>query len=209
MLSDDGTLVTGDEYGVGDVAVLGRFKAVMEHSEESTTILSLAAGMKLATGRTDGKDSEGELLDAHVQLGTGSTDFLAGLSGFLAWDRTALIANLLGGITTKGANGHQFGNNLNYDLSARYRVYPSDYEGIQFFATLGINGEWRGKELQDGTEVEDSGGNVTYVAPGIQIFFSPAISFEAVYQYPFLHGLHGHQLGEDYRIMSGVQFLLR
>jgi hypothetical protein len=181
----------------------------VDHDIESTTILSFSAGVKLPTGRTDGKDSEGNLLDAHIQLGTGSTDFVTGVSGFLARDRTALILNLLGGFTTKGVNGHQFGNNLNYDLTARYRVYPADFEERQFFATLGVNGEWRGRETQDGIEDGHSGGNVIFLTPGIQIFFSPSISFEASFQYPIIHGLHGQQLGEDYRIASGLQVLLR
>ena len=208
QLSDDGTMVTGNQFGVGDVSLILRYKALVEHAMESTTILSFTAGVKLPTGRTDGTDSEGNLLDAHIQLGTGSTDFLTGVSGFFARDRTALILNLLGGFTTKGANGHQFGNNLNYDLTARYRVYPADYEETQFFATLGVNGEWRGKEIQDGIADDFSGGSVTYVTPGIQIFFSPVISFEASFQYPIVHGLHGQQLGEDYRITTGLQVLL-
>lgn len=77
----------------------------------------------------------------------------------------------------------------------------------QFFATVGINGEWRGRELQDGITDENSGGNVTYVSTGAQIFFTPSISLEALFQYPVIHGLYGEQLGESYRIVTGLQLL--
>lgn len=209
QVTTDGDLVTGNQFGIGDILLLLRYKALVEHDGESTTILSFAAGTKLATGRTDGKDSQGDLLDAHMQLGTGSTDIVTGASGFLTWGRTALILNLLGGITTGGAHGHQFGNTLNYDLTARYKIYPAEYEEIQLFATLGLNGEWRAREKQDGIEDDDSGGNVLYLTPGIQVFFSPAISFEASFQYPVVHALHGRQLGEEYRLSGGIQVLLR
>ena len=59
----------------------------------------------------------------------------------------------------------------------------------------------------DGIPDENSGGNVTYIAPGLQIFFSPYLSFEAAYQYPLIHALPGEQLGEDYRIQTGFQLL--
>jgi hypothetical protein len=204
---DNGHLVTGNQFGLGDVALLVRYKPYTAHTTEATTILSLAAGVKLPTGRTDGKDSEGNLLDAHIQLGTGSTDFLVGASGFLSWGKTALIANVLGGINTKGANGHQFGNALNYDMSVRYKIYPAEFATTQLFATLGLDGEWRGRETEDDVTIDDSGGNVLYLTPGLQMFFSASISLEASFHYAVIHGLHGEQLGEDYRIMSGVQIL--
>ncbi len=206
-LGEDGSLVTGKQFGLGDISFLLRYKPLVSHDMERTTILSLAAGVKTPTGRTDGRDSQGELLDAHVQLGTGSTDFLTGASAMTSWERLALIINLLGALTTNGANGHRFGNTLNYEGVVRYRIMPEDYQGTFIFATLGVNGEWRAKEIQDGIPVDDSGGNVTYIAPGFQIMFTPALSLEATYQYPVIHGLHGRQLGEDYRIMSGLQLL--
>jgi hypothetical protein len=208
-VTEAGDLVTGNQFGVADIMLLLRYKALVEHDGESTSIISFAAGTKLATGRTDGKDSHGDLLDAHMLLGTGSTDVVGGVSGFLAWDRVALILNLLGSVTTGGANGHRFGNSMNYDLTARYRFYPAEFEETQFFLTLGVNGELRGKEKQDGTEDDDSGGNVLYVTPGIQVFFSPAVSFDASFQYPAVHALHGLQLGEEYRIAGGIQVLLQ
>jgi hypothetical protein len=207
ILSEDRTLVTGNQVGLADISFLFRFKPLVEHSMETSFVVSLAGGLKLPTGRTDGRDSQGNLLDAHVQLGTGSTDYLLGASGFATFDRTAVIANLLGAITGKGANGHTFGNSLNYDTSVRYKLNPDEYVEMQYFATIGINGEWRGREIQDGITLDDSGGNVTYVSAGGQIFFTPSISLEAVFQYPVIHALHGEQLGESYRIVTGVQLL--
>lgn len=207
-LNDAGAVVTGNEFGLADVTVLLRYKALVAHSMETTSILSLAGGVKLPTGRTNGRDSEGNLLDAHIQLGTGSTDMLLGVSGFMAFDRVALIANVLGAATTRGANGHEFGNILNYDASMRYRIYPSEYDDTQLFATFGVYGELRGEESQDGSHIPSTGGNVVFLSPGLQFFPLPSITIEASYHIPVIHALNGSQLGEDYRIMAGVQFLM-
>ena len=208
-LNEEGNIVTGNEFGLADVSLLLRYKALVAHDIETTSIISLSAGAKLPTGKTNGKDSEGNLLDPHIQLGTGSTDVLVGASGFLAFERVALIANLLGAITTQGANGHEFGNILNYDASIRYRLYPAEFDDeTELFATFGVYGELRGRELQDGVPVASSGGNVLFLSPGLQFYPVPSIAIEASFHMPVIHALYGSQLGEDYRVMAGVQFLM-
>ncbi len=209
QLNGAGEMVTGNEFGLADISFLLRYKALVVHDIETTSIISLAAGVKLPTGKTNGKDSDGNLLDSHVQLGTGSTDVLLGLSGFVTFERVALIGNLLGAITSAGAHGHEFGSILNYDASIRYRLYPSEYDDTQLFATFGVYGELRGHELQDGAPIASSGGNVLFLSPGLQLFPLPSISIEASYHIPLVHALNGSQLGEDYRIMAGVQFLMQ
>jgi hypothetical protein len=207
QVSSQGQLVTGNQFGIGDVAFLARYKPFVAHGMESTYIVSIAGGVKLPTGRTNGRDSQGDLLDAHVQLGTGSTDILLGASGFAAMGRTAFIVNLLGGFNGKGSSGHQFGNTLNYDATVRYGISPDDYDSPQLFATLSLIGELRGHERQDGGVDENSGGNVIYASPGVQLFVTPALTLELSYQQAIIHGLYGQQLGEDYRFVSGIQIL--
>ena len=202
-----GRVTVGNQFGQGDVSLLARFKPFVVHDVENTYILSLVTGVKLPTGRTDGRDSEGGLLDSHIQLGTGSTDLLAGTSGFATTGRFAFIVNVLGSFAGKGANGHQFGNSLNYDATVRTRVWPEEFESPQFYLTLSINGELRGHEMQDGIIDPNSGGNVLYASPGLQVFITPGLTFELSYQRPIVHTLNGQQLGEDYRLISGLQIL--
>jgi hypothetical protein len=208
MIEENGEAVTGHQFGLADMILLGRYKLLEDHTLETTTLLSASAGVKLPTGRTNGTDSRGEALDAHIQLGSGSTDFLLGVGANVARDRFALSANLLGAITGKGANNHTFGNNLNYDATLRYRVYPSEIDVQSLMVGLGVYGELRGQEREDGELVDDSGGNVIYVGPSAQYFASSRLSFEAGFHYPVVHALNGTQLGEDYRFVGGVQVLL-
>ncbi|MEK6689749.1 MAG: transporter [Nitrospirota bacterium] len=205
----------GDEFGLGDIALLGRYTFFKTHTIDTTTTIAAIVGVKFPTGKTDGKTGDGaNFLDAHLQLGTGSTDFLLGLSLSHAIGRFSMAANLLGSINTEGDVGdkkHQFGNTLNYDLTARYRVYPGKISplGQQLFLALGVNGEIRGKEKEDGIELTNSGGHTIYISPGIQVVVSPHWVFELSYSHPVYHNLNGIQLGEDYKISGGVTYLFK
>ena len=75
------------------------------------------------------------------------------------------------------------------------------------FAALAISGELRAHETQDGEIIPNSGGNVVYLSPGLQIFFSPSFSFEVSFQQPIIHALNGDQLGETFRVLSGIQYM--
>lgn len=207
------TTMKGGQQGLGDVALMGRYSFYKSHTLDSTTAVAGILGIKFPTGRTDGKTDNGvDFLDSHLQLGTGSYDYLVGLSLSHSVRRLSISANLLGTITSNGRDGntrHQFGNTLNYDVNAKYRVYPSALgePGPQFFLALGINGELTGRERTDGVTDPDSGGNTTYIAPGVQVVFAPHLVAELSYQYALYHNLYGTQLGTDYRATGGLTYL--
>ncbi len=203
----------GEQTGVGDVALMGRYTFFKTHTIETTTSLAGLAGIKFATGRTDGKTSDGaDYLDSHLQLGTGSTDYVLGFSMSHAVRRLSISANLLDVIPTEGKYGdtkHRFGNTLNYDITARWRVHPAEWAppSTQTFLSLGLNGELRGKEKENGAELANSGGHTIYLAPAVQVVAAPHWVFELSYQHPFYHNLGGTQLGEDYKAVGSATYL--
>lgn len=206
---------TGDQSGLGDILVVGRYTFLKKHTLDTTTTVAALLGIKLPTGKTDGKTTDGEhYLDAHLQLGTGSTDPLIGLSLSHSIQRFSVAANLLGVVPTEGKAGditHQFGNILNYDITGKYRVYPGTVEigesANQLFLALGINGEWRGKEKKNSVEDVNSGGNTAYLSPGVQYIMLPHWILEFSYLSAIYHNLDGTQLGEDYKAVGGVTYL--
>jgi hypothetical protein len=219
MLDPDGTPSgldaggAGTASGPGDVALMGRYTFVKQENPETTNILAGLAGIKFPTGKTNAKTAAGlDYLDSHMQPGTGSTDYLLGLSFSHSRQRFSLSANLLGTITTAGKFGntsHEFGNSLNCDVSAKYRMYPDAFSPMkpQFFVALGLNGEVREREKIDGDTIPDSGGNTIYLAPGLQLVFAPRWVVELSYQHAVYHNLNGTQLGETYKVVSGVTYL--
>ena len=205
--------MSGREMGLGDIAVLGRYSFFKRHALESTTTGAALAGIKLPTGKTNGKTMDGsEYLDAHLQLGTGSTDCLLGMSFSHALKRLSLSANLLSTITTRGKAGdkdHRFGNALNYDVTAKYRAWPAGAGpvGPQLFLALGVNGELRDREKEDGVKLPNSGGHTVYVSPAVQLVMASHWVFELSYQQAAYHNLNGKQLGENYKTNGAVTYL--
>src|SRR3989338_2214602 len=153
--------VKGDVRGLGDIALIGRYTFLKKHTIDTTTAIAALFGVKLPTARTDGKTSNGaDFLDAHLQLGTGATDFFLGFSFNYAIQRISLSANILDAIHTEGKAGdktYQFGNILNYDATGKYRIYPAlfDPEKNQCFLAFGLNGEIRDKEKENGVTVDN------------------------------------------------------
>ena len=66
-------MIRGDQFGLGDISLLGRYKVLSEHDLETTTILSVAGGVKLPTGKFHTPGFERD-----TAIGTGSTDLLVG-----------------------------------------------------------------------------------------------------------------------------------
>lgn len=203
----------GEETGLGDIAVMGRYTFFKTHTIDTTISFAGLLGVKFPTGKTNGKTDDGmEYLDSHLQLGTGSTDFLMGLSMSHIVQRFSISANLLDVIPTEGKAGdtkHQFGNTLNYDLTAKYRVYPAEFAPLsaQLFFSIGLNGELRQREKVNGVEDVNSGGHTIYLTPGVQVVAAPHWVFEFSYQHPVYHNLYGTQLGEDYKVNGAVTYL--
>lgn len=205
--------VKGDVTGLGDVSAIGRYALVKRHTLDTDTTFALVAGIKLPTGRTDAKTSDGaEYLDAHLQLGTGSYDYLAGFSCNRVSGRFALSANALASITTNGEAGaseHRFGHTLNYDITPRYRVYgeAATPTGAHVFLSLGANGEYRQREKLAGDVVANSGGHTVYIAPGVMAAVGSHLVLELTYHQSVYHELHGIQTGEDFKASGGATYM--
>ena len=76
---------------------------------------------------------------------------LLGMSASHAVKRWNLSANVLAAVATEGEFGatrHQFGDSINYDVTAKYRLWPMEVGSApgQWFVSFGLNGEWRGLE---------------------------------------------------------------
>ncbi len=203
---------TGDARGVGDLSLLGRYTFYSRHTLDTSTLLAGVFGIKLPTGSTDRRGDQGEYLDSHLQLGTGSTDLLVGVSVDHALGRYAISANLLASVAGKGETGddsHRFGNSVNYDVTGKYRVTPAVYGASSntLFVSLGVNGEYRAKEKLNGNTLPDSGGHTVYLTPGLQYQMAAHWILEATYQHAVYHDLNAMQLGENYKLFGSATYL--
>lgn len=200
---------TGTSFGLGDVALLGRYLLTESHDIATTFLTSMQLGVRFPTGSSTAKNDQGEYLDVHLQPGTGAFNFLVGLSANYVKERIGLVANGLFSIPTEGTVGdqtYQFGNALNYDVSFRYRFTPFE-SGVSLFGALGVVGEYREKEKQNGVELDDTGGHTIYLAPSIEVYLQKFL-FEVSFWQPIAHHLNGTQLGETFKTYAGISLIL-
>lgn len=208
--------------GFADISLRLSYYLIADHEiandgSMAMRALAVTGGVKFATGST-AFTVLGQPADPDVELSTGTTDFLFGLGYMTGQDNWTIGAdgmfNLRG--PGPGYDGHVYGNNFNYDVTGRYRVYQNaDVQPNSFlstvFASLGVRGEWRNYELQDGQPLDSdtteyTGGNIVYIAPGAQVYFTPRLSLDATVWIPIFIALNGDQLGETVRAIVGIQY---
>ena len=123
--------------GFGDAMVLVKYRFYRRDSQRGTTQASVTLGPKIPTGRTDLADSNGSLLPASLQPGSGSTDF------FLAanWTYTGLfnVKRLVADegfhslLRSQGTQETRLGNDIESRFWLSYRPYESKNVAREWF----------------------------------------------------------------------------
>ncbi|KAA3606201.1 MAG: hypothetical protein DWQ06_01775 [Calditrichaeota bacterium] len=211
-----GEEVLGSSFGIGDATFLARYQFYQRHSLNSTFSTAIQTGIKVPFGSTTSKNEEGELLDSHLQPGTGSFDFAVGLSTSYAYKRVNFFSNFLLVFPTEGEVGsesYQFGKNLNFDTSFRWRLNKNQFSDTVFFHSLGLAGEIHAKEKLAKQTLVNTGGKTVYFTTGLQVqfqnFFLPISNFETSVWIPFYHDLNGEQIGETVKVFFGFTYSIR
>ena len=201
------TIVDGDTNnstsrasGLGDVRLLARYQL---HREAGSN-WSARFGLKLPTGRFDQNFSEGpqagELLDRGLQLGTGTTDLLAGLSWFA---RPATNVGCFAQL------------NLDQPLAARADFLPSASVNIssgirwlnssRFTPQLQLNVKWEGREHGAEADTDNSGNTLAYLSPGLTAELSKNSSAFVFVQLPVYQRVNGLQLEPRWILSTGLR----
>jgi hypothetical protein len=121
----------------------------------------LVGGVKTAWGENDAS-RDGERLDEHVQPGTGSTDWFAGVSGSYQIDpKSALFVSTPYRHTGRNDAGYQYGRTTLVNV-AYERKLTSRWDAV-----LEANYRHAGRDEIDDSGLldEDTGGSIVYVTP--------------------------------------------
>lgn len=208
---EDGRRVEQDNFGLGDIRLIGKYRFYKHDNGPGTVQLAVEAGAELPTGEDQERDDRGELLPSPLQLGSGSVDILADLT--FGWtprtERFPWIfnADVAVAMNTE-ANEVDPGDHFRYDLGAKYRLWPWPYPGEQaLYVQLELNGVVSGRDEQDGTETPDSGGHEIYLSPGLFLFVRGNLMLEAAIQLPVLQDLNGTQLAKQFTFLGGLRYV--
>ncbi len=202
-----GTLAEGDaqpsfssKSGIGDVSIVGRYQGIFDDRS-----FGVQLGVKLPTGAFDQAFSEGPqagaLLDRGLQLGTGTTDAIAGVYHFAAfsrdWDH---FEQLQIKVPLNERENFKPGSQLSANLGFRYVGWRSVVPQLQ------LNFKAEGRESGAEADRPNSGSREIYLSPGLGWQPAKAIWVYGFVQLPVYRDYDGLQLAPHYSVTTGLRY---
>lgn len=198
----DTDISTSHARGLGDVRVLARYQAF--RARES---YGFQFGLKLPTGRFDQTFADGpqagEILDRGLQLGTGTTDLLLGVSKFMRPTESL---------------GCFVQATLDQPLAARDGFLPSTSvqlnSGVRWLNSsrvtpqLQLNLKTETREHGPEGDTANSGGTFAYLSPGVTVEVTPKSSAFVFAQVPVYQRVNGLQLHPRWLFSVGYRYRL-
>jgi len=199
IASDDTDISTSYATGLGDIRLLARY--VIPASKGK---LGFQFGLKLPTGRFDQNFASGPQADAPLdrglQLGTGTTDIIAGVSFF---GREGLKLGYFAQATAQKPlterDGFSPSPTLTTSIGIRY------LNTTRLLPQIQINVKWDGRESGVNSDRNNSGGFVAFLSPGLSADVTDDISTYAFVQIPIYQRVSGLQLEPRWLLSFGIR----
>ncbi len=159
------------------------------------------AGGRVPLGNSEQKNAAGELLEQHLQTGSGAW---AGIFGAQLLHASGSVPVFLSAsYQANGANDQDFtyGNVFRYNAAAQKALFnPVD-------VIAEINGRTADYDDAAGETDPNSGGTVVYFSPGLRLRLGGALSLRGQVQIPVVENLHGEQ-NEKVNVRTGLVWAL-
>ena len=191
--------------GPGDARLFARYTVFKQNAPGRTFRIAPFAGLKLPTGTSRKSDFLGTL-PASFQLGSGSWDPFAGIVGTWQTRDYEIDVQASYKLNTK-ANNFQFGDEMRFDASLQYRLWPQELTETTtgfLYGLLEANLLYQQKDRAGGIRQANSGGTKLFIAPGIQYVTRRWIA-EAIVQIPVVQNLNGSALKDNYVVRAGFR----
>jgi hypothetical protein len=168
--------------GLGDTMVLVKYRFYRRDSQRGTTQASVTVGPKTPTGRTGLKGTNGLLLPATLQPGSGSTDLFLGANwtytGLFNLKRLVADEDFHSLIRSQGTQQTRLGDEIESRFWLSYRPYESKNVAREWFIGPVLTYLHSGNDRIAGVTQNGSGGDVllagvtTYVGlrPGMHVW---------------------------------------
>jgi len=178
---------TQTSSGVGD-AELTLLAGLVRSAGRHAMTLGLVLGGTAPSGSNEARDTDGRRLDIHLQPGIGAWSGTAGLNFAMNGSRGTLDASVLDRISGTSSRGYRYGKAVLYNAGFTSHAW----KGVQLLAQ--VNGRWAAQDrLEDGALGVNTGGLVTYAAPGMRWLIGSGLGLEGAIQVPVSQRLYGDQ----------------
>jgi len=193
--------------GIGDAVVLLKYS--ITDPVASKIVLTVAAGPKIPTGRSDFLREDGIPLNADLQPGSGSWDGLFWANGIYKFDTrptfnisgTAIYSNKGKNSNYLGEQTYQFGNELQAIVA-----FNDNFRLGKNIIDVSMNFRYR-KALRDRFNeftMPNTGGEWIFFAPAIGYNFSQNFAVNTFADIPIYGNVDGTQLSPTFRLNAGV-----
>jgi hypothetical protein len=200
VAEDETTLSSSHSSSAGDVRVLARYQGF---SPEHDT--GIQFGLKLPTGSHDvrfGTGTEaGEPLDRGLQPGSGTTDLLIGTYRFgtlnqdFDWFGQGLLQ-----VALDSRDDYRTGASVNLNAGIRYMAHPRVTPQLQ----LNLRAQRRDSGAE--ADVENSGGTLLDLSPGVSIELREGFHAYGFVQLPLYQRVNGFQLAPHWTASVGLRY---
>jgi hypothetical protein len=150
--------------GIGDAMALVKYRFYRRDSQRGTTQASITGGLKVPTGRTNLKSSNGTLLPATLQLGSGSADFFVAANwtytGLFNLKRLVADEDFHSLLRTEGTQQTRLGSAIESRFWLSYRPYESKNVAREWFIGPALTWQHSGDDRISGIKQAGSGGDV-------------------------------------------------
>ena len=179
--------------GLGDILFRSKYRFWRRDTLGVQQAAAVVLGVKLPTGNDE----------ADLPLGTGSTDYIFGLTAGHEGRRLYVFGDLRYRLNTE-ANGVRAGNIFFYDAALGFRPRLTDYYRPDLVLLLEFNGEAGQKDELNGGVDPDSGGRTLWLGPNFLLSYRNHMLKGGI-RFPFLQRLNGIQLGQDYEAALAME----
>ena len=197
----------GTESGLGDISLVGNFRALQYSRGDFSFNWTVLGGIKLPTGDSsqlatpDGVLPDG--IGGHdLALGSGSVDGIVGTGFSARWKRIFLNGQMQYAIRSEGDFQHQYANDWTWNGG------PGAYLWLNQKCTLAAqvvtSGESKGKDTFVGVPDDDSAATAVYLGAQLNFTWGSSLSAQLGADLPVSIASSGLQVVPDYRIHAAV-----
>ena len=193
-LSSMGESETANGLGDPEVMVLAHFGTLAN----GAITLQALAGTRAPVGQSDIKNESGQLVEQHLQCGTGAWSATFGFQASHLSGSVPLFIGVTYQINgTNNDHDFRYGNVLRYNLAVQKAL-------VSAIDLIGeINGRSAAYDKEGSEQDPHSGGTVVYFSPGLRWRWFSALHLRTQVQIPIVEDLNGEQ-EEKINFRSGL-----
>jgi hypothetical protein len=206
-----GGIDSGTASGVGDLSLIGHYRAYQYLSENSLFAWELIGGVKFPTGNSDRiKEELSEMgnmagpasgIHGHdIALGSGSYDGIVGTAVAAQWQRLFLNCGLHYTIRSRGDFDYRYANDLSWYVKPGGYVWMSHNSALGL--QLALSGEDKGKDDLAGVVMDDTGMTSVFIGPELTFTWKDNLSAELGVELPVVNDNTSLQCVPDYRVKA-------